>query len=246
MEKLVYVFWRRGGQEPQQLRRTLLSEVRAGLESLGVARLQVNIADLAEREAGLRRMGRTEPLPDGLVSFWLTSAYRRGPAEKVLAEVFERMAGYSVVESTILTNQAHPPGPAERTWGPAKRTFGYSQVALLHVRKDMSFQEWRRVWLTQHTPVAIETQTNFRYVQNVVLQSLTDGAPPWRGIVEEAFPLEAMQDPHLFFDAVGDDAKLQGNLARMMESVHRFLEPDGTDLIRTSEYVLHAAAEPSL
>jgi EthD domain len=239
MEKLVYVFWRRSGQEPQQLRRTLLSEVRAGLDSLGVARLQVNIADLAEREAGLRRMGRTEPLPDGLVSFWLTSAYRRGPAEKVLAEVFERMAGYSVVESTILTNRAHPPGPAERTWG-------YSQVALLHVPAHMSFEEWRRVWLTQHTPVAIETQSNFRYVQNVVLQSLTDGAPPWRGIVEEAFPLEAMQDPHLFFDAVGDDAKLQGNLARMMESVHRFLEPDGTDLIRTSEYVLHAAAEPSL
>jgi hypothetical protein len=163
-----------------------------------------------------------------------------------LAEVFERMAGYSVVESTILTNQAHPPGPAERTWGPAERTWGYSQVALLHVPAHMSFQEWRRVWLTQHTPVAIETQTNFRYVQNVVLQSLTDGAPPWRGIVEEAFPLEAMQDPHLFFDAVGDDAKLHGNLARMMESVHRFLEPDGTDLIRTSEYVLHAAAEPSL
>src|ERR1700681_1600662 len=145
MEKLVYVFWRRGCQEPQQLRQTLLSEGHTRLDSLGVARLQVNIADLAEREAGLRRMGRTEPLPDGLVSFWLTSAYRRGPAEKVLAEVFERMAGYSVVESTILTNRAHPPGPAERTWGPAKRTFGYSQVALLHVRKDMSFQEWRRV-----------------------------------------------------------------------------------------------------
>jgi len=239
MEKLVYVFWRRGGQEPQQLRQTLLSEVRARLESLGVARLQVNIADLAEREVGLRRMGRTEPLPDGFVSFWLTSAYRRAPAEKVLAEVFERMAGYSVVESTILTNQEHPAGPAERTWG-------YSQIALLHVRKDMSFEEWRRIWVTQHTPVAIETQTTFRYVQNVVLQSLTDGAPPWRGIVEEGYPLEAMQDPHLYFNAVGDDAKLQSNLARMMESVGRFLEPDGTDLIRTSEYLLHVSAEPSL
>ncbi len=28
--------------------------------------------------------------------------------------------------------------------------------------------------------------------------------------------------------------------------VGRFLEPDGTDLIRTSECLLHAAAEPSL
>jgi hypothetical protein len=239
MEKLVYVFWRRGGQELRQLRQTLLSQVRTELDSLGVARLQVNIADLAEREVGLRRMGRTQPLPDGLVSFWLTSAYRRGPAEKVLAEVFERIAGYCVVESTILTNRAHPAAPAERTWG-------YSQVALLHVPAHMSFEEWRRVWLTQHTGVAIETQTNFRYVQNVVLHSLTDGAPPWRGIVEEGFALEAMQDPHLQFDAVGDDAKLQQNLARMMESVRRFLEPDGTDLIRTSEYLLHAAAEPGL
>ncbi len=239
MEKLVYVFWRRAGQDPQQLRQTLLSQARAQLESLGIVRLQVNIADLAEREAGLQRMGRTNPLPDGLVSFWLTSAYRRAPAEKVLAGMFERIAGYSVVESTILTNRAHPPVAGERTWG-------YSQVALLHVPAHMSFEEWRRVWLTHHTPVAIETQTNFRYVQNVVLQSLTDGAPPWRGIVEEAFPLEAMQNPHLYFDAVGDDAKLQRNLSRMMESVHRFLDADGTDLIRTSEYLLHASTEPGL
>ena len=64
--------------------------------------------------------------------------------------------------------------------------------------------------------------------------------------MEEAFPLEAMQNPHLYFDAVGDDAKLQANLTRMMKSVGRFLEPDGTDLIRTSEYLLHAAAEPGL
>src|SRR5580704_2676164 len=138
MEKLVYVFWRRSCQQPQQLRQTLLSEVRARLDSLGVARLQVNIADLADREVGLRRMGRTDPLPDGLVSFWLTSAYRRGPAEKLLADVFERMAGYSVVESTVLTNRAHPPAAAERTWGQA-------EVALLHVPAHMSFEDWRRV-----------------------------------------------------------------------------------------------------
>jgi hypothetical protein len=239
MEKLIYVFWRRDGEDLPRLREALLSEVSAKLRSLGVARLQVNVTDLGQLESGLPRMGRTDPLPDGLVSFWVSSAFRRGPAERVLVDACGRVAGYSVVESTILTNREHPSPPGERTWG-------YSQVALLHVPANMSFEHWRDVWLSQHTPVAIETQANFRYVQNVVLHSLTEGAPPWRGIVEECFPLEALSDPRWFFDAVGDDAKLQRNLSRMMDSVHRFLESDGTDLIRTSEYLLDAVTEPGL
>lgn len=46
-----------------------------------------------------------------------------------------------------------------------------------------------------------------------------------------------MTDPHAFFNAPGDDAGFQRKLARMMDSVNRFLDlPIGR--VPTSQYVL--------
>jgi len=95
-------------------------------------------------------------------------------------------------------------------------------------------------WHRGQTPVAIETQSTFRYVQNVVARPLVPG-PPWAGLVEECFPIEAMTDLHVFYDAVGDDARLARNMERMMESVGRFTDPGQVEVIWTSEYVLHRA-----
>jgi len=85
-----------------------------------------------------------------------------------------------------------------------------------------------------------------------VLERYRDGIgpmllePAWRGIVEECFPIEAMRDLHVFYDAVGDEPKFERNLAVMMESCGRFLDADGVDVVATSEYILHPHAEPTL
>jgi len=240
MEKLIYVVWGGRGDSPALLRDRMLQHLGPQLLALGAGRVQCNVADLAEHETGLPLYGRTRPLPDGIVSFWLSSAYRRAPAEALLADDGrQRVAGYLVSEATILRNVDHPAGAGERTWG-------YSQVALLHQARSMDYPSWRRHWVDVQTRIAIDTQANFRYVQNLVVEALTPGAPPWRGIVEEGFPLAAIRDVRVFFDAVGDDTKLRRNQGAMMESVGRFLDPDGTDLIRTSEYVLSDAVEPLL
>src|SRR3546814_5310897 len=63
--------------------------------------------------------------------------------------------------------------------------------------------------------VGIETQSNFEYRQNVVVRPLSDDAPAIDAFVEECFPPDAMTDPHVFFDAVGDEAKFQRNLDAM-------------------------------
>jgi hypothetical protein len=47
-----------------------------------------------------------------------------------------------------------------------------------------------------------------------------------------------MTDPQAFFDAVGDDAKFQRNLATMMDSCSRFLDFDKIDVLPTSQYCL--------
>ncbi len=97
---------------------------------------------------------------------------------------------------------------------------------------------WRRSRSgTATTPrVAIDTQSNFEYVQNLIVRPLTDDAPDYAAFVEECFPLEALTDPHAFFDAVGDQAKFEANLATMMDSCNRFIQFGRIDIMPTSQY----------
>ncbi|HVN43033.1 MAG TPA: hypothetical protein VMT50_09640, partial [Steroidobacteraceae bacterium] len=97
-----------------------------------------------------------------------------------------------------------------------------------------------------HTQVAIDTQANFRYVQNVVVMPLAADGPPFAGIVEECFPIEAMRDARVFFDAVDDAAEFKRRVGLMRESSAKFIDLDRLDVIATSEYQLDPAAEPRL
>ena len=56
--------------------------------------------------------------------------------------------------------------------------------------------------------------------------------------MEECFPAGAMSDPHVFFDAVGDDEVPRHNQRAMFESVQRFLDFARMDVIPTSQYVI--------
>jgi hypothetical protein len=240
MEKLVYVFWR-GPESAASLSGRFRTEVAPRLQSLGAERLQFNIADFTDLSGALVNFSlqNTRPAPDGIVSFWLTSAFRRAPLELLLSAAFARIAGYEVAESTILPNVLHRPAQGERT-------YGFSQVTFLQIPPRLSYESWRRVWFEEHTPVGIDTQANFLYVHNVVVMPLTPGAPPFRGIVEECFPPEALRDSQAFYNAVGDEARHQRHQQRMMESCAKFIDFDRIDVIATSEYRLHSGHEPAL
>ena len=240
MEKLVYVFWR-GSQDAVGLRQRFLSEIGPRLSELGAERVQLNVADFADLGGTLVNFSlhNTKPVPDGLVSFWLTSAYRRQPVELLLARNFARIAGYEVAESTILPNVRHPASPGERT-------YGFSQVTFLQIPPRLTYEAWRKVWFEEHTPVGVATQANFLYAHNVVVMPLTAGAPPFRGIVEECFPPEAMRDSASFYDAVGDEPRHQRHQKLMMDSCAKFIDFDRIDVIATSEYRLYRAQDPAL
>ena len=58
---------------------------------------------------------------------------------------------------------------------------------------------------------------------------------------EGAFPIEALTDPLVFFDArgrdgEGDQEKFETNLAIMMESCGRFIEPGTIDVFPSSQF----------
>ena len=240
MEKLVYAFWR-GPESAVSLSERFRVQVAPAMQALGAERLQFNVADFADLSGALVNFSlqNTRPAPDGIVSFWLTSAFRRAPLERLLSGAFARIAGYEVAESTILPNVLHQPRVGERT-------FGFSQVTFLQIPPRLTYEDWRRVWFEEHTPVGIDTQANFLYVHNVVVMPLTQGAPPFRGIVEECFPPEALRDSQAFYNAVGDEARHQSHQQRMMASCAKFIDFDRIDVIATSEYRLHGGHEPAL
>ena len=233
MEKVIYVVWRDPATTidalGQQLRLTLAPQ----LKSLGVKSLRINVADAAVAAAtGIWQKHQTPPV-EAIVQVWLDSAItlRRAPVDAAVAAVSARHAAYLVTESVPLPNTLHPARHG-------LRTEGFAQVALFPHLASISHEQFLQIWQESHTTVAIETQSNFEYVQNRVVRALTPGAPEFHAIIEESFPVGAMTDPQLFFDAAGDQTKFNHNLKLMMDSVARFIDMARIDVAPTSQYLM--------
>ncbi len=223
MEKIVCALW--------QPSATLIAELPATLARAGARQIRINVQDDAVAAgAGLKQSWHA-PQQDAVVQFWLPSANPifTGDAFDAVARECDRIAAWLVAESTIIPNTKHPPVALQRTEG-------WAQLAFLSLPEGMSRSEWRAVWRDYHTRVAIDTQANFEYIHNYIVEPLTPDAPAYVGIVEECFPLTALTDPFVFFDAVGDPEKFQRNLDTMMESCGRFITPGTIDVIPTSQY----------
>lgn len=231
MEKVIYVLKRDPQIDADAWASRLRKELATELQALGVLGLQVNAADSAVAPASAIRQTFSDPPVDGLVQVWLDTAIQkfREPVDRAVFAHAGPAAAYLVTESRPLPNKRHPPQPG-------RRTEGFSQIALLRRPQHLDYAAWLSIWHNSHTDVAIETQSNFEYVQNVVVRALTVDAPPRDGIVEECFPVAAMSDPQVFFDAAGDEAKFQRNLALMMQSVARFIDMPKIDVLATSQY----------
>jgi hypothetical protein len=104
----------------------------------------------------------------------------------------------------------------------------------------MTYDAWRERWQGHHTQVAIETQSTFVYIQNVVVRALTSNAPPWTAIVEECFPAEAATDPMVFYAAGSSQETLQANQRRMIESCRTFIDFSTLESHPMSAYLIKA------
>lgn len=237
VEKIIYTLWRNPSDSLDAFSQRLRGEVAEQLFTLGARGLQLNLVDADVAPAAGLRQENNRPLADALVSLWVDSANTqvRRPLDDVLAATTSRLAAYLVCESVAIRNTRFPAQPGQRT-------HGFSQIAFLSCPPRLTRNAWLDTWRNYHTQVAIDTQDNFLYVQNLVVRALTHGATPLDAIVEEAFPPAAMTDPMAFFDAVGDEAKFQKNLAAMMESCNRFIDFDRIDVLPTSQYLLKTAA----
>jgi hypothetical protein len=231
MEKVIYLLWREPGADALAWASRLRQELPALAALAGVRSLGFNLQDEPVLPAAaLGRSGSASP-PQALVQVWVDSAIdaRRAVLDAALQAQAARIAAYRVTESQPLVNTRHPPRAGART-------DGFAQLALLRRPPRLTPSQWLDLWHNRHTPVAIQTQSNFEYIQNLVVHALTADAPGYDAFVEECFPAAAMSDPQVFFDAAGDAGKFERNLDRMMESVHRFIDMDALDVLVTSQY----------
>ena len=233
MEKVLYVLSVPGGLTSEAVD-DLRGPVAAALRDRGAHAIQVNVADADVAPAAGLRMDMSGSPADAVLHVWVDSAtdhLRRPFDEVVLAVPDATVSAYLVTESVPLRNERFPVEPGARTPGMA-------QLAFLRRPDGLSVDDWLAIWLGSHTQVALDLQDTFAYVQNVVTRVLIEGPTTWHAIVEECFPADAMTDPAVFFDAVGDPGRLARHQREMFESVQRFIDLSIIDVVPTSRYIL--------
>lgn len=203
--------------------------VAKALLDLGLPGLTVNVRDAAVRDS-LMTLTTLDPPVQGVVSLWTDQHYGEQVkrALDVLRPHAKQIAAYLVTESVPMRAPDVLPG---------QRTPGLANIALLRRPPDMDEATWLHRWLTDHTPVAIATQSTFGYTQNYVVRPLTPDAPPVSAIVEELFPVEAVRSLHAFFGAA-DDADLADRMGKMIASTSAFGANQNVDTVPTGRYVL--------
>jgi hypothetical protein len=232
MEKLLYTFWH-PKKTGTQLRDELVQLLGPQLKrERGVHSVQINVSDefFTPHPGSLQPLQRTQPGLQGTIGIWVDTSYFRGPLEQRMRQ-HVGFHGYSVVESQPIVNTTQPVRPGARL-------DALSQWCFLTKPKHFAHQDWLDIWWNSHTRVAIDTQSTFQYVQHAVLRPLTRNAPMYHGIIEECFPPAAFVSQEVFYDAVGDKARLDRNFKAMMDSCTRFVDMNTMELIFTSQYTI--------
>jgi len=222
MEKLVYALW--------DVPEGLVERVGSELLGLGPHALTINVVDPSVD------MSATVAVPDNgiaaTVGLWLDSLDDRGPFEGVLGGAASRMAGYLVTESVPLAYE-------RRTWPDGERSPGVKQITVFDKRAGIDDAQFFARWHGSHTPLTFEAHPACLYVRHAIARPVTDGAPRWRGIVEEGLrEVEDLTDPMRYFSAGGSADTLEHNVKRVMDDVSSFLDLDSVESYPAAEYIL--------
>ena len=240
MIKLVYLLWPRQAMAPAERRLRLLEQCAPRILSLGVAGLQMNIADdRADVPSPAPRLLGPKPFA-AQVNLWLDDPRQRSACEDLLREAGFDLAGYRVDE-WLYTDYGENARAAPRTWPDGERSPGILAVTLIERPKSIPKDEWMRRWFGWQSPMSEWMQPRSRYVRNLVEEVLTPGALPLDGIVEEAWPSrEHVTNKRLFYSA-RSTLQLIVNMTTMLHSVIRMLRLWRITNVMTSEYFVKTA-----
>jgi hypothetical protein len=238
VEKLMYLAWLEADANRADVADVMLGPVSEQLLRLRPLRLSMDVWDPDSD------VPAPVPTPEGetplhaLISVWVDAVDYRQPFEDVLAAASRRLAGYSVVES-LYRDYGDNAWACARNWPDGERSPGVLTVALLQQPPEQTFEEWMTRWHTRISPITEAIQPRCRYVRNAVFRPVTPGAPPFRGIVEEAWPsLSHVADPMLFYCANGDPERMNAHVSQMIEEIDAFVDLSTLRSVTMSEWIL--------
>jgi hypothetical protein len=240
LAKLLYLLWAPEGWTKTRIRERLLEACAPQLLREGALRLQMNIDDeLADVRSPAPPVPFEQPL-SAQVNLWVRDPeVDRIAPEDVLRAAGFQIAGY-LVEEQIYTDYGGNRHAAPRDWPDGERSPGVLAVTCMERPRRLDRETWIRRWHGRQSPVSEAMQPRCRYVRNVVLRALTPGAPPFEGIVEEAWPsARHVTNPFLFYGA-RNPFELVKNMVVMLSSVTSFLTLWRIRTVTMSEYFLRS------
>ena len=227
MEKLAYQLWKKDDDSLEIFKEALLKNLSRDIGEF-VSELQINIADSDVVPANNLAQSNYPPAPNAVIFIKVKSYFLADTLESHLEKITNKIHGFVVSESIILDN-------TEKSLL-GLRSEGFSQVVFLEKPETMSAFDWFDHWTKFHTKIAIQTQSNFIYVQNTVVRSLQKESPSFIAIIEECFPLEAMTDPEVFYNAKNNPKQFAKHAQIMMDSCEKFIDFKKIEVIPTSRY----------
>jgi hypothetical protein len=234
----MYLVWTPESSRPEEVEQLLIRELAPRLLALRPRGLTIDADDTGAQ------VPPPLPLPDdeapvrAVASIWLDAYDRRGAYEELLNAYGTRIAGYLVTES-MYTDYGGNRWSAPRDWPDGQRSPGILTVTLLQQKRGTTYEEWMTFWHTRQSPMSEEIQPRARYVRNSVARAVTPDAPPYLGIVEEAWPsVEDLIDPMRFYCGEGDPDRMQANIKTMLTHIDTLLDFDATRVHTMSEWIL--------
>jgi hypothetical protein len=238
MEKLQYLMWLPERTGRCDVKPLVIDKVAPALLACGVLGLTIDLDDEWADVASPVPTPAGEQSPDALVSIWVDCYDRRSGVEEVLRSSSVRLDGYHVLES-LYTDYGTSKWSNPRDWPDGSRSPGILTVATFEQPAGSEFEEWLSFWHGQQSPMSEGVQPRCRYVRNLVVRPLEPGLPPWRGIVEEAWPSAGhVTDPMLFFCGGGDSEVMTQNINTMIEHVSQLTDLSTLRSVTMSEWIM--------
>jgi uncharacterized protein (TIGR02118 family) len=119
----------------------------------------------------------------------------------------------------------------DRTWPSAAQSPGFKMIAFLRRRDGLTRAQFSHHWRNNHGPLAAARQPGFwHYVQNHVIEVMTDTTPHWDGLGEIHY---RNVDDALYRSYDSEEAQ-----RLIWDDVARFLNYDESPTLTTNEWVV--------
>jgi hypothetical protein len=195
----------------------LAEMVRSGAASQATVDVRLPDSELAALGSELM----TQQEERAVIALWDTDA---DTALSMPLPAGSRLVGAYHVEEVVQKDY-------DRTWPSGSQSPGFKMIPFLHRRSDLTQVEFSNHWRERHGPLAVARQPGFwHYVQNHLVERLTDASPDWDGFGEIHY--------RTVEDALTRSYDSEEAQQLIWDDVARFLAYDRSPTLTTHEWVI--------